>query len=59
MHGVRFSDDFHRWHNDVSMAVAKAGLKASEKAGMLIMNIGYGPWQKSAWFEVLKAGGQK
>ena len=57
--GARLHDDFHRWNNDVSMAVALAGLKPSEKAGTLIANIGYGPWQTAAWFNTLCAHGSK
>ena len=48
--GVRLSDDYHRWNNDLGMAVAKAGLTPAEKAATLIFNIGYGPWQKTAFF---------
>ena len=57
--GARLHDDFHRWNNDLSMAVALAGLKPSEKAGTLIANIGYGPWQTAAWFNALCAQGSK
>ena len=48
--GVRLSDDFHRWNNDLAMAVANAGLSSAEMAATLIFNIGYGPWQKAAFF---------
>ena len=55
--GARLHDDFHRWHNDLARAVALAGLKPSEKAGTLIANIGYGPWQTAAWINTLRAQG--
>ena len=55
--GARLHDDFHRWHNDLARAMARAGLKPSEKAGTLIANIGYGPWQSAAWFNTLCAQG--
>jgi len=57
--GARISDDFHRWNNDQARAVALAGLKPAEKAGTLIANIGYGPWQTAAWFNALCAHGDK
>ena len=41
--GARFSDDFHRWNNDMASAVAKAGFAPVEKAATLFLNIGYGP----------------
>ena len=57
--GARLHDDFHRWQNDLARAVALAGLKPSEKAGTLIANIGYGPWQSAAWFNTLCAQGNE
>jgi len=57
--GARISDDFHRWNNDLARAVALAGLKPAEKAGTLIANIGYGPWQTAAWFNAVCAHGDK
>ena len=57
--GVRFRDEFHRWNNDLNNAVAFAGLATVEKAGTLIFNIGYGPWQKAAWYHMILASGQK
>jgi hypothetical protein len=57
--GVRFSDDFHRWNNDLESAVAKSGLAAVEKAATLIFNIGYGPWQKAAFYHMIIASGTK
>jgi hypothetical protein len=55
--GVRFADEFHRMVNDLEMAVAKAGLAPAEKAGTLVFNIGYGPWQKAAFFHKICAQG--
>ncbi len=43
--------------NDLEMAVAKAGLALVEKAGMLVFNIGYGPWQKASFFHKICAQG--
>ena len=57
--GVRFRDELHRWNNDLNSAVAFAGLATAEKAGTLIFNVGYGPWQKAAWFHMILASGQK
>ena len=57
--GARISDDFHRCNNDLARAIALAGLKPAEKAGTLIANIGYGPWQTAAWFNTLCAHGDK
>ena len=57
--GVRLSDDFHRWNNDLESATAKAGLAPVEKAATLIFNIGYGPWQKAAWFHLIIAQGNR
>ena len=57
--GARTSDDFHRWNNDLARAIALAGLKPAEKAGTLIANIGYGPWQTAAWFNSVCAHGEK
>ena len=51
--GARLHGDFHRWQNGLAKAVALAGLKCSEKAGTLVANIGYGPWQSAAWFNTL------
>ena len=56
--GVRFRDEFHRWNNDLNSAVAFAGLATAEKAGTLIFNVGYGPWQKAAWYHMILASGQ-
>ena len=41
------------------MAVAKAGLCPCEKAGTLIANIAYGPWQKAAYYHMICARGQE
>ena len=57
--GARLSDDFHRWSNDLNSATAKAGLKPVEKAATLIFNIGYGPWQKAAWFHLICSAGHR
>ena len=57
--GVRFIDDFHRWNNDLSISVSKAGLAPVEKAATLFLNIGYGPWQSGAWYHAICAEGQK
>ena len=57
--GVRFRDEFHRWNNDLNNAVAFAGLATAEKAGTLIFNVGYGPWQKAAWYHMILASGQR
>ena len=57
--GCRFSDDFHRWSNDLNAAIAKAGLGPVEKAATLIFNIGYGPWQSAAWFHMICAQGSR
>ena len=57
--GARFSDDFHRWNNDLSGATAKAGLAPVEKAATLVFNIGYGPWQSCAWFHQICSQGKK
>ncbi|MDA8584178.1 hypothetical protein N9L68_08075 [bacterium] len=56
---VRFRDELHRWNNDLNSAVAFAGADTVEKAGTLIFNIGYGPWQKAAWFHMIVASGQR
>jgi hypothetical protein len=56
--GARFSDDFHRWNNDLASAVAKAGLAPVEKAATLFLNIGYGPWQSGAWYHGILAEGK-
>ena len=53
--GARFSDDFHRWNNDINSATSKAGMAPVEKAATLCFNIGYGPWQKAAWFAMILA----
>lgn len=53
--GVRFIDDFHRLHNDVVMACAKSGFAPIIKAGTLICNIAYGPWQSSAYYHKICA----
>ena len=57
--GCRFSDDFHRWNNDINAAVAKPGLAPVEKAATLFLNIGYGPWQRCAWFHMICAQGAR
>ena len=57
--GARLSDDFHRWNNDLAIAVAKAGLAPVEKAATLFLNIGYGPWQSGAWYHAICAEGAK
>ena len=57
--GVRFSDPFHRWNNDVNMAYAKSGLEPIVKAATLFINIGYGPWQSGAWFHMIINEGHK
>ena len=57
--GVRFIDDFHRWNNDLSSSVAKAGLKPVEKASTLFLNIGYGPLQSGAWFQAICGEGHE
>jgi hypothetical protein len=57
--GARFIDDFHRWNNDLSSAVSKAGLAPVEKAATLFLNIGYGPWQSGAWYLAICGEGQK
>ena len=57
--GERFRDEFHRWNNGVEGAVALAGLAPAEKAGTLMFNIGYGPWQKAAWYHMILASGER
>lgn len=57
--GVRLSDPFHRWHNDLQMSLAKSGLTPCEDAGTLIFNIGYGPWQSANWFHLICAQGNQ
>lgn len=56
--GVRFSDDFHRWNNDMSGSIAKAGLAPVEKAATLFLNLGYGPWQSGLWYHSICGEGQ-
>ena len=51
--GVRFSDEFHRSHNDLSMAISRSGFAPIVQAGTLIFNIGYGPWQSHSFFHQL------
>ena len=53
--GVRLADEFHRWHNDLSMAISLSGLAPVVQAGTLVFNIGYGPWQSHAFFHQLCA----
>ena len=53
--GARFSDDFHRWNNDINSATSKGGMAPVEKAATLCFNIGYGPWQSAAWFAMIFA----
>jgi hypothetical protein len=57
--GARFVDDFHRWNNDLNYATSKGGYAPVEKAATLCFNIGYGPWQKAAWFAMILAQGQR
>ena len=53
--GVRFHDEFHRWHNDLKLATSLAGLEPAVQAGTLIFNLGYGPWQSHAFFHQICA----
>ena len=46
--GARLHYNFPWWNNVLSMAVAQGGLKPPEKAGTLIANVGYEPWQPAA-----------
>ena len=57
--GVRLADEFHRWHNDLSMAVALSGLTPIVQAGTLIFNVGYGPWQSHSFFHQLRAEAER
>ena len=57
--GVRFSDWFHRCWNDMSIAMARAGLLPVWYATTFLYNIGHGPWQtKKFWRDICGACSQ-
>ena len=57
--GNRIRDEFHRWNNDLEIAIARGGLATVQQAGNLILNIGYAPWQKANFFQLLCEQGHK
>ena len=56
--GNRLRDEFHRWSNDLELAINLCGLGTVEQAGILLMNIGYGPWQRAYFFQLVAATGK-
>jgi hypothetical protein len=52
---VHFRDVFHRIHNDCMMATAKSGFMPVFYAGLLVLNLGYGPFQSCGWWHAMLA----
>ena len=48
--GVRFRDWFHRCWNDLSHAMARAGLLPVWYATAFLYNVGHGPWQSAKFW---------
>eukprot|EP00974_Lingulodinium_polyedra_P027046 2609131-Lingulodinium_polyedra.AAC.1 len=47
-------DIFHREWNDCKWAIAQAGLWHTVLLTSLVMNLCFGPWEGSGWFEKIK-----
>ncbi|MCP4242801.1 MAG: hypothetical protein GY772_19785, partial [bacterium] len=52
---ARVFDFFHRDCNDTAMARAKSGLTPVYLASIAILNVGYGPYETCAWFQLMLA----
>jgi hypothetical protein len=52
---VLFRDIFHRIHNDCTTAMANAGLMPIFYAAIVILNLGYGPYQTAGWWHSMLA----
>lgn len=52
---VHMPDPFHMSWNDVTEACAKAGFQATVQASLVVFNIAYGPFQRGAFFNDLRA----
>ena len=50
-----FRDFFHRVHNDVNTAMSKAGFMPIFHAAIIILNLGYGPYQTAGWWQAMLA----
>ena len=52
---VLFRDFFHRVHNDFATAMSKAGFMPIFHASIVLLNLGYGPYQTSGWWHAMLA----
>ena len=52
---VFFRDFFHRLHNDFATAMSKAGFMPIFFAAIVILNLGYGPYQTAGWWHAMLA----
>ena len=52
---VKITDPFHRFWNDVGKSVALSGLQTCYMGGIMIFNVGYGPWETATWWTLLLA----
>jgi hypothetical protein len=52
---VKITDPFHRFWNDVGTSVALSGLQTCYMGGIMIFNVGYGPWETATWWTLLLA----
>ncbi len=50
---LHLPDPYHMEWNDIQEACAMSGFKAAVEASLIIFNIAYGPFQKSAFFNDL------